>query len=559
MNVDINQTNLLKYGEIIVMTMIISQVPYILSEILNIIPKILGFIFNKCTIFIKYLFTPKEIKYKYSKYYVQEVVHRSFATAGSHREDTNSLTQEFISEELMNLLGYIANINFATNNSLNEVTYNYIVFKYVTFKIPVITKPIEIEPGLFTFYTIVNSLKEKEQGTFFSVNTENLLINVNLYSNVSKNIIDDFESRLRRECEQKKKTIDNYQTIAFYNKQGWQTYLFKTTKSFDNIFLPEKDQIFRVLDTFCNNKELYCRLGKQYYLGMLLYGLPGCGKTSLIKAIANYTKRDLYIVKLSDIKTNSDLESIFRDETVPIISHIPTISSGRYPRSYHKRIIVIEDIDVDIKLIEDRQIGFEKQKKNKEMTEKVKSTLINILDNKEKEINPTVLESLMKALERGERESQDDIRPEYKPFNLDVFLNILDGIQEQNGTIFIMTTNYPEKIDKALIRPGRCDIRVPFKRTTPEVFLEMVKYYYNEDYNEADFTTDLLEKIRDKFTASEICQLFYEHSYKMLIKYLSEFNPATWTGFNQDSGTNMNSEYLEMSNTQRSGRERYLS
>ena len=103
-------------------------------------------------------------------------------------------------------------------------------------------------------------------------------------------------------------------------------------------------------------------------------------------------------------------------------------------------------------------------------------------------------------------------------FDLDVFLNILDGIQEQDGTIFIMTSNYPEKIDQTLIRPGRCDLRINFKKTTRDIFKEMVKYYYKDEYKETDLTEHILNNIHNKWTASEICQLFYEHSYDMLIK-----------------------------------------
>ena len=37
-------------------------------------------------------------------------------------------------------------------------------------------------------------------------------------------------------------------------------------------------------------------------------------------------------------------------------------------------------------------------------------------------------------------------------------LNAIDGVASQEGRIFIMTTNHPEKLDPALKRPGRCDV-----------------------------------------------------------------------------------------------------
>jgi chaperone BCS1 len=37
------------------------------------------------------------------------------------------------------------------------------------------------------------------------------------------------------------------------------------------------------------------------------------------------------------------------------------------------------------------------------------------------------------------------------------FLNAIDGVRSQEGRIIIMTTNYKEKLDPALLRPGRVD------------------------------------------------------------------------------------------------------
>ena len=36
-------------------------------------------------------------------------------------------------------------------------------------------------------------------------------------------------------------------------------------------------------------------------------------------------------------------------------------------------------------------------------------------------------------------------------------LNALDGVRSQEGRILIMTTNHKEKLDAALLRPGRAD------------------------------------------------------------------------------------------------------
>jgi chaperone BCS1 len=40
------------------------------------------------------------------------------------------------------------------------------------------------------------------------------------------------------------------------------------------------------------------------------------------------------------------------------------------------------------------------------------------------------------------------------------FLNALDGVRSQEGQILFMTTNHKEKLDQALLRPGRADVHV---------------------------------------------------------------------------------------------------
>merc|ERR1719158_2290509 len=45
-------------------------------------------------------------------------------------------------------------------------------------------------------------------------------------------------------------------------------------------------------------------------------------------------------------------------------------------------------------------------------------------------------------------------------------LNALDGVASQEGRIYFLTTNHIDKLDPALIRPGRCDVKVEIKNAT---------------------------------------------------------------------------------------------
>jgi len=83
---------------------------------------------------------------------------------------------------------------------------------------------------------------------------------------------------------------------------------FTSTKTFDNMFFQQKEELKQRLDFFQNNKDHYDRLGIPYTLGMMFNGLPGTGKTSVIKAIANYTRRHLVIVPMDKVTTVDQLE-----------------------------------------------------------------------------------------------------------------------------------------------------------------------------------------------------------------------------------------------------------
>jgi len=45
-------------------------------------------------------------------------------------------------------------------------------------------------------------------------------------------------------------------------------------------------------------------------------------------------------------------------------------------------------------------------------------------------------------------------------------LNVLDGLSAPNGVLFFMTTNRLEKLDPALVRPGRIDMKIGIGEAT---------------------------------------------------------------------------------------------
>jgi len=95
--------------------------------------------------------------------------------------------------------------------------------------------------------------------------------------------------------------------------------------------------------------------------------------------------------------------------------------------------------------------------------------------------------------------------------SLSGLLNAVDGVASAEGVVLIMSTNHPEKLDDALIRDGRVDLKIEFtlprKEELRRLFIRMYRSPYEtavpaelDDMAEA-FATRLSENI---FSAAEI-------------------------------------------------------
>lgn len=61
-------------------------------------------------------------------------------------------------------------------------------------------------------------------------------------------------------------------------------------------------------------------------------------------------------------------------------------------------------------------------------------------------------------------------------------LNAIDGVAAQEGRLLCLTTNHVERLDPALIRPGRIDKRVEFGHAQPEQIRRLfLRFYQTEE------------------------------------------------------------------------------
>lgn len=229
-------------------------------------------------------------------------------------------------------------------------------------------------------------------------------------------------------------------------------YNWISNVTFNNRFFTNKNDILNNIQFFLNNEDWYKDRGIPYTLGFLLWGNPGCGKTGFIKALMNLTKFNALVIKLNPNFNFIKLKDIIYNEEINNDLIIPL----------HKRIIILEDIDCMSDIINDRNI-----------------------------INNDNLNNINKENKNNVNINSNN--------NLSYLLNLLDGIHESHGRIIIMTTNKPEILDKALIRPGRIDYIINFTNATCQDIIDILNYYWNT--NNINILND---NLNFKYTHAEI-------------------------------------------------------
>merc|ERR1719378_39277 len=98
----------------------------------------------------------------------------------------------------------------------------------------------------------------------------------------------------------------------------YKRYQLSDEKTFESLFFQEKDELLSLLSHFTKKTGKYRIAGYPHKLGLLLHGPPGTGKTSLIKALAQYTNRSIINIPLATIKTNSELMDVMYDLKVKV-------------------------------------------------------------------------------------------------------------------------------------------------------------------------------------------------------------------------------------------------
>lgn len=257
----------------------------------------------------------------------------------------------------------------------------------------------------------------------------------------------------------------NYTTIyTSWGYQGWKPFgNARRKRNIQSVILAEgiTDDMIADISEFLCKRDWYQLRGIPYRRGYLLYGKPGSGKSSFVQALAGHMGYDICIMSLAQPGLTDDHLAIS-------LINIP-----------EKSIILFEDIDC-------------------------------LFSNREE------LKNGRKNFDGEKRNSNGN---NYLTFS--GFLNAMDGVSAGEERLVFMTTNFIEKLDGALMRPGRIDVIQYFGDANEYQIRQMLYKFYPEILdilNGDDHTLDELKIKIDTFVNT-----FCESSSPISMAELQEY------------------------------------
>lgn len=235
----------------------------------------------------------------------------------------------------------------------------------------------------------------------------------------------------------------------------WTTVAKRPSRPLDTVVLGkvQKESLLADINEYLHpsSPRWYANRGIPYRRGYLFAGPPGTGKSSLAWAVAGVFGLEIYCISLVEpTLTEEDLGILF----------------ANLPR---RCVVLLEDID-SAGLVKRQSLEGEAAAKE---------------ENKAKaEVEKTgaaIGAEIAKAIKSASTSNKSKNNNNNEGISLSGLLNAIDGVASHEGRVLVMTTNFPEKLDDALIRPGRIDMRIDFTLATQYQICELFTRMYSPD------------------------------------------------------------------------------
>ncbi|KAJ7037712.1 P-loop containing nucleoside triphosphate hydrolase protein [Mycena alexandri] len=227
------------------------------------------------------------------------------------------------------------------------------------------------------------------------------------------------------------------------------------------------DDLISDAKRFFASEAWYHRAGIPHRRGYLLFGPPGTGKSSTIHAVAGELNLEIHSFSLS---------SAFVDDA------FLQRATATIPK---RSIVLVEDIDCALPSRDE--------------------------DDEDSDGGPP-------------RRGGD--RPRHGGVTLSGLLNMIDGIGSEEGKLFFATTNYVDRLDAALMRPGRIDRRIRYTLATGAQAKGLFERLFKDA--EVDGAAEVIVPVESSANDSELAVLAQQFA-AALQDY--EFSPAELQGY----------------------------
>ena len=208
-----------------------------------------------------------------------------------------------------------------------------------------------------------------------------------------------------------------------------------------------KDALREVVD-FLHNPDKYTKIGAKMPKGVLLVGPPGTGKTLLAKAVAGEAKVPFFSI------SGSEFVEMFVGMGAAKVRDLFKQANEKAPC-----IVFIDEIDTIGKRRDSGVVGGGN-------------------DEREQTLNQLLTE--------------------------------MDGFDGTKGVVILAATNRPESLDKALLRPGRFDRRVPVELPDQRGRVAILKIYMNKVKHDDNIDLELIGRSTSGASGAELANIVNE-------------------------------------------------